>query len=155
MEIQKLYVLAGVPGSGKSTWVKENPWLDQAAYVSSDKHVDAYAESQGKTYSEVFDGYIKIATNLMLKEATEARLNRKDIVWDQTSTSVSSRAKKLKMLPEYYAIAVVFPTPDRDELARRLAGRPGKTIPVHVVDSMIKNFVMPSKEEGFREIWRG
>ena len=155
MEIQKLYVLVGVPGSGQSTWVKNNPWLDRAAYISSDSHIDAYALSQGRTYNEVFKEHINDAVNLMLQDVCQARIENKDVVWDQTSTSVSSRKKKLKMLPAYYSIAVVFPTPDPDELARRLANRPGKVIPAEVVDSMIKNFVMPTKEEGFREIWRG
>jgi predicted kinase len=59
------------------------------------------------------------------------------------------------MLPEYKHIAVVFRTPDEEELARRLANRPGKEIPQEVVLNMINNFEMPTEEEGFAEIWFG
>jgi gluconate kinase len=76
-----------------------------------------------------------------------------DIIWDQTSTSVKARARKFNMLPDYDHIAVVFKTPESDELAQRLASRPGKNIPDHVIRSMIDNFEMPTEEEGFKEIW--
>jgi gluconate kinase len=57
------------------------------------------------------------------------------------------------MLPKYEHIAIVFKTPDTEELARRLASRPGKNIPDHVMRSMIENFDMPTEDEGFTEIW--
>jgi len=57
------------------------------------------------------------------------------------------------MLPDYYAIAVVFRTPDAEELQRRLDSRPGKTIPPEVIADMIDNFEMPTEQEGFKEIW--
>jgi gluconate kinase len=47
----------------------------------------------------------------------------------------------------------VFKTPEADELKRRLESRPGKSIPDHVIKSMIDNFEMPTEEEGFKEIW--
>jgi gluconate kinase len=56
------------------------------------------------------------------------------------------------MLPKYEHVAVVFPTPESDELARRLAGRAGKHIPQHVMDRMIGDFEMPTLAEGFTEI---
>ena len=37
----KLYMLIGVPGSGKTTWAKEQ-MLD-CAYISTDKYVEEYA----------------------------------------------------------------------------------------------------------------
>jgi hypothetical protein len=77
---------------------------------------------------------------------------KQDIIWDQTSTTVLSRAKKFRMLPEYDHIAVVMKTPDEIELARRLSSRPGKIIPEEVVLSMINNFEMPTLDEGFKEI---
>ena len=51
----KMYVLVGVPGSGKSTWVKSQDWAAECAYISTDGFVDEYAASVNKTYSEVFD----------------------------------------------------------------------------------------------------
>jgi hypothetical protein len=58
------------------------------------------------------------------------------------------------MLPEYYAIAVVFRIPEPQELQKRLANRPGKVIPLEVLDDMIAKWQEPTEEEGFNEIWR-
>jgi gluconate kinase len=57
------------------------------------------------------------------------------------------------MLRDYEHIAVVFKTPERDELDARLASRPGKNIPQEVVSSMISTFELPTKEEGYKEVW--
>ena len=89
----------------------------------------------------------------MAEKVVHAREAGKDIIWDQTSTTVKTRARKFNMLPDYEHIAVVFKTPEADELALRLASRPGKHIPDHVMRSMIDHFEMPDEEEGFREIW--
>ena len=149
----KLYVLIGVPGSGKSTWVKSQDWDSDCAYISTDIHVESYANSVGKTYSEVFDEYMSTAVELMVQDVISARTAGKDIIWDQTSTSIKSRKRKFNMLPDYHAIAVVFRTPEKEELARRLASRPGKEIPDYVMRSMISSWDEPTEDEGFAEIW--
>ena len=151
--MNKLYVLVGVPGSGKSTWVANQRWANECAYVSTDMHVEAYAKEQGKTYSEVFDEYMPKAIKLMAEQVNQARKEGKDVVWDQTSTTVASRKKKFKMLPDYEAIAVVFKTPDDEELRRRLKSRPGKHIPQRVIYQMKEHWQTPTLEEGFKEIW--
>jgi predicted kinase len=149
----KCYQLVGVPGSGKSTWVANQEWKDNCYYISTDKHVEAYAEAHGKTYSEVFNDYMPTAVENMIEEVIRARDGGMDIIWDQTSTTIASRVKKFRMLPDYDHIAVVFETPDRIELKRRLASRPGKVIPEVVVEGMLASFEMPTEEEGFAQIW--
>jgi len=151
--MSKCYQLIGVPGSGKSTWVKNQDWSKDCAYISTDTWVELYAKEQGKTYSEVFDEYMPKAVNIMTEHVKLAREAGKDIIWDQTSTTVKSRTRKFNMLPDYEHIAVVFKCPEADELVRRLASRPGKLIPVDIIENMIKNFEVPSEEEGFKEIW--
>jgi len=154
----KCYQLVGVPGSGKSTWYKSQTWLgkdkENHRYVSTDEHVEGYARDQGKTYSEVFEEYMPTAVKQMMVNVNFAAAQDLDIVWDQTSTTLSSRERKFNALPNYEHIAIVFKTPDLDELKKRLASRPGKEIPWAVVQGMIDNFVMPTEEEGFTEIWR-
>jgi predicted kinase len=156
----KCYQLIGVPGSGKSTWYKNQDWLGEDKkdhkYVSTDQHVEGYAQDQGKTYSEVFEEYMPTAVRQMMVNVNMAAAFQLDIVWDQTSTTLASRARKFNALPpstNYEHIAVVFRTPDRDELDVRLSGRPGKHIPKNVIDSMIANWEEPTLEEGFKEIW--
>jgi hypothetical protein len=123
-------------------------------YVSTDHHVIVYAKQQGKTYSEVFKEFMPRAVELMAQEVVDARTAGRDVIWDQTSTTIASRARKFNMLPDYYHIAVVFPTPAIEVLKERLASRPGKEIPWEVVQGMIDNFEYPTNDEGFKEIWR-
>jgi predicted kinase len=148
----KCYQLIGVPGSGKSTWVDKQAWAFSCAIVSTDKWVEIYAREVGRTYSEVFTDFMPTAVELMVKEVVAASEMKRDIIWDQTSTTIASRKKKFRMLPDYEHIAIVFKTPEHKELVRRLFSRPGKDIPDHVIASMIASWEEPTEEEGFKEI---
>ena len=148
----KCYQLIGVPGAGKSTWIKSQDWAKDLPVISTDNFVEAYAKEQDKTYNEVFKDYMPIAVKLMANQALICQANNLDVIWDQTSTTWASRKRKFNTLPKYEHIAVVFATPEPDELARRLASRPGKNIPKHVMDQMINGFEMPTLDEGFTEI---
>jgi len=149
----KCYQMIGVPGSGKSTWIRNQDWALGLTVISTDAFVEAYAATQGQTYNEVFKDYMPRAVDLMAEQVIFARNHGHSVIWDQTSTTVASRRKKFRMLPDYEHIAVVFGTPEPVELARRLADRPGKSIPDHVMLSMLQNLKEPTLEEGFQEIW--
>ena len=149
----KCYQLIGVPGAGKSTWVAAQEWAVECSHVSTDMWVEMEAERLGLTYSEVFKDYMPKAVKLMAHNVELAREMERDIIWDQTSTTLASRTRKFNMLPKYEHIAVVFRTPARDELDVRLSRRAGKHIPKNVVDSMIAGWEEPTEEEGFKEIW--
>jgi predicted kinase len=147
------YQLIGVPGSGKSTWAASQGWDDPYVVISTDNYVEMFASEMGKTYNDVFSEVMTEAVSRMCIDVRQACEDGVDIIWDQTSTTVKSRKRKFNMLPNYKHIAVVFAIPEPAELARRLASRPGKSIPWEVVDSMITGFAMPTKEEGFTAIW--
>ena len=150
----RCYQMIGVPGSGKTTWIKSQDWVRNCVVVSTDDFVEDYARECGSTYDEVFDDYMPTAVKLMAEQVVRARDAGRDIIWDQTSVSEKSRRKKFSMLPDYEHIAVVFDIPEPEELDRRLNSRPGKTIPWNIMQGMIKHFEMPTEEEGFSEIWR-
>jgi len=149
----KCYQLIGVPGSGKSTWIRNQIWALGLTIVSTDAFVEDYARAQGRTYSQVFEDYMPTAIDLMVQQVVFAQQHGHTVIWDQTSTTAASRRKKFRMLPDYQHIAVVFKTPDLEELSRRLASRPGKIIPEEIVKDMIDRFEMPTLAEGFQEIW--
>lgn len=148
----KAYILVGVPGAGKSTWVKTQTLTSDYKYISTDRIVERYAAHVKKTYTEVFGLFMPRAVEEMVRQVNNAKKKGKDIIWDQTSTTIASRARKFRMLPDYEMIAVVFPTPEQEELEKRLASRPGKEIPKNVVDDMIKNWEDPSEQEGFDKV---
>jgi predicted kinase len=146
-------MLIGVPGSGKSTWIQHQDWFQNCAYISSDMHIENYAKEMNKTYSEVFKEYISTASSMMIEDVVSAREFKKDIIWDQTNVTRSSRAKKIRMLPGYRKVAIFFRTPDEEELNSRLRSRKGKHIPKKSMNQMIKWLELPTREEGFDEIW--
>jgi predicted kinase len=154
--MNKCYQLVGVPCAGKSTWIKNQIWALGLTVVGTDMYVEMEAHRQGKTYTEVFEDYMPIAVRLMANHALTCQANRLDFIWDQTSTTVKSRARKFNtLLPSQYEhIAVVFKVPEMDELKSRLANRPGKEGPWEVVQGMIDNWEEPTLGEGFKEIWR-
>jgi predicted kinase len=152
--LPKCYQLIGVSGSGKTTWVSNQYWIEDCVLVSTDMFVEKFARRLGCTYSEVFTIAMPRAIRLMMKRVRRAEKEGKDIVWDQTSTTMLSRKRKFNSLPTYDHIAVIFKTPNPSELARRLYNRPGKHIPKKVINSMIRNWEDPLLAEGFKEIWR-
>jgi predicted kinase len=146
-----IYMLIGVPASGKSTWVEK--YTGNALVISSDNLIETYAAEQGKTYNEVFKGQIKLATKLALEHAEEAFAAGQDVIWDQTNLTKKSRASKLSMVPpHYHKTAVFFATPLEAEWQRRLNSRPGKSIPAHILDSMVEMLEMPDHTEGWNII---
>jgi len=153
----KIYVLIGLPGSGKSTW--RNKLLSSTdedfAIVSSDDFIDSMAEKEGKTYTEVFDKYIGAASKHIKDEFKKAVAQNKSIIYDRTNMSQKSRRGILAQLPKYYEkIAVDFQVSD-GELKRRLEAREeetGKGIPAHVIKSMSSSYNAPTKAEGFDRV---
>ena len=146
-----MYMLIGVPASGKTTWVEKNK--GDALVISSDNLIEAYAADHGMTYNEVFKEQIKIATKLALEHAEAAFAANQDVILDQTNITKKSRASKLAMVPEHYRkIAVFFATPLEEEWQRRLNSRQGKSIPAHILDSMVEMLEMPELDEGWHII---
>lgn len=144
-----LYMMIGVPGSGKTTWIKNNK--HNAVVLSTDDYIERVAEKQGKTYSEVFKDAIGPATDQMEKDLIQAIRNERDIIWDQTNLTAKTRKGKLSRMPKNYRkVAVYFSVPQ--DLRDRLASRPGKVIPEPVIISMINQLQPPTKEEGFDEV---
>jgi tRNA uridine 5-carbamoylmethylation protein Kti12 len=158
--MSKLIVLVGLPGSGKSTYLKSylknERWRfppDTFVY-STDIYIEAEAASEGKTYDECFKECIKNASSVMDHSLKFSIENDKHVIWDQTNmTSKKRRSIVAKFPVSYYRMCycIVPPrsTEEWNELDKRLSSRPGKTIPDHVVRSMFNSYEEPELEEGF------
>ena len=149
-----LYMLMGIPGSGKSAFREKQFSGDYAEHISTDDVIQKIATLFDLTYDDCFQDCFKFAEAQILSQITKAINKNRLIVWDQTNLTRKSREKKLALFKDssYKRIIYVFPTPDPEELKRRLYKRPGKTIPPKILQSMIKSFEYPVLEEGFDEI---
>lgn len=147
-----LYMMVGLSGSGKSTWIKEN--INTAFIYSTDKYIEDKATSLGSSYSDIFKDTYKEAEEYMNGQLEKSIYMYRDVVWDQTNLTVKSRASKLSKFPQdYKKICVLFDNFDVDFLYDRMVEkRPEKIIPYHVLVNMAKSFQMPTLEEGFDEI---
>jgi predicted kinase len=142
--------LVGLPGTGKSTWVREN--YPDATIISSDNIIEKIAEETNSTYNAVFRTHMKEADKQTFSEFAQAvNDDVETIVVDRTNMSTNSRNRFLSKIDinEHHLMAVVFCAPEKSEWDRRLDGRLGKTIPWEVIERMADSFEMPSKEEGF------
>jgi predicted kinase len=158
VNMPSLYMLVGVPGSGKSTWLNhqfERGFFhdDTHKVISTDNIIEHQAKALGKTYDDVFQDTIKEAQKMADERARKYFEQGFHVIWDQTNTTIKTRAKKLRMVPEGYAkFAVWFDTPEIAELSRRLKNRPGKTIPDHIVSNMMIGLEPPTLNEGFANV---
>lgn len=139
-------ILIGLPGSGKSTYAKEElESSSNSVYLSSDKiREELYGnESVQGNPVEVF--------TLMQSRAVEALKNGKDVFYDATNLTRKDRAGILVSTPRYvYKRATVVFAPyemciERDAARERSVGK-------EIIDKMIRRFQPPFYDEGFDRI---
>lgn len=155
-----VFMMVGLPGSGKSTFVNSffqneinNP-VNKDCYISTDAYIEERAKALNKTYSEVFQEFIDEATNHCEKMILSGISLKKNLIIDQTNLTAKIRRYKLKLgFASYYKIAIVVETPKYEEHHKRLISRPGKSIPGEVMKRMMNNFEFPTFSEGWDEVW--
>lgn len=141
----KITVLVGIPGSGKSTWVKES-YDGNGEVLSSDAiREELYGDEaiQGNP-SEVFDELY-----YRMEECLKRDL---DVVIDATSIGKRERYTTIKMAKQYNAEleAIVFKTPIAVCIRRN--DERVRTVPDYAMDHMIRKFEDPTIAEGFDAI---
>ena len=155
MKQKNLYLLAGVPGSGKSTWLKQHA-PDNSIVISRDQ-IRFSLLQDGEDYfaheSEVFFEFIN-----QINDALENEYSDVPIFVDATHLTKASRAKLLKHLfKEDIAILSIywFDTPlkicfERNDQRSGLAKVPKKVINLHFLitldtGKLKKGFILPAK----------
>lgn len=125
-----IYLMIGVPASGKTTWAKEKlKKLDNAIYIGSDSiRLELWRNEQDQqhnreTFQEVF--------NRIAKAAKE----KKNIIYDATNISRKEKENILKLLTnDYTKIGVKMSTPIKDCYKRNL--KRNRTVPEKVIGKM-------------------
>lgn len=161
----EIRVLVGLPGSGKSTYIKklqsEFDYLGiykphwKYAVISTDDLIKDLGYKFSRSYNACFRDLIDLAGKLVKIQFRYALEDGFNIMYDQTNLTTEKRHSILSQVPDgYRKIAVVF-DPPFDILKDRLAKREkdtGKTISLNIVEDMQKRFVYPTLQEGFDEI---
>jgi predicted kinase len=150
-------LLIGIPGSGKSTWIKQSELkFDFVAIISTDDIIDALAIESACTYSEMWKQVkFRDIQQQMFAKMQNAIAMEQSIIVDRTNIDRKARNKILcKLPPHYHRLGAVF-TCDLVELDRRLrerAEKTGKYIDPVVVQDMLNRYEEPTTDE-FDEIF--
>jgi len=146
--------LIGIPTSGKSTF-SNNPKYKEYVRVSSDDILQEIAKERQQSYNTVFKGNIRFAQIAMMKVLRKAIESDKSILWDQTNLTKKQRREKMKHIPSHYKKTAVYFVVPLETALKRNTQRPGKVIPPDILERMIKEYELPTMEEGFDEIIKG
>lgn len=140
-----LYLMCGIPGSGKSTFAKT--YFPNATYVSRDE-VRYSMVTEDKEYFSKEDQVFSTFVNKINEGLGESV----DVIADATHLNPQSRAKlfsKLKINKNYtQVVAVVMRTPLNVCLERNENRRGTRAyVPPSVIRRMYNSFRMPTTEE--------
>lgn len=159
--MKNVYVLTGLPASGKSTWTEK--FLKS---VPGNTHVystDNYLEDRidGVTvrdYNEAFNLFIKQAAHFVELDLEKMIGVSDHIILDQTNLSVKKRKSQIEKIKKlcngdccFAAICFVPPRNNEewDILESRLNSRVGKDIPKHIINNMVSSYQEPTIDEGY------
>ena len=147
-------MLVGIPTAGKSTFSNQKKYKDYIR-VSSDDILQEVAKERQQSYNTVFKANIRFAQIAMMKVLRKAIEDGKNIIIDQTNLTKKSRREKLKLIPPHYKKTAVYFIVDLKTALKRNTQRPGKVIPPEILERMIKEYELPTNEEGFSQVIRG
>ena len=152
MKQKKVFLLAGPPGCGKSTWVRTNltvgsEWIsrDNVRFAIIKDDEDYFAHED-----EVFDTFINYINQ------TLENPNIDQIFIDATHLSRRSRRKttsRIRMANVEELNCICFTTPKAVCHARNNLREGRSKVPTSAIDNMFNAYSLPTKDEGFTHIY--
>jgi len=141
-----LYIVVGLPGSGKSTYATNFIKDKDIEYLSSDELRAKFGsgETDQTCTNQVF-GHIKRKVDEFLKDG-------KNVLVDATNVNRKERSHYINTAKKYgtKVVAIVFKM-DRQGLIDRNKKRGeqgGRVVPTFVIDKMLAKYEEPSYSEG-------
>ena len=145
--MKKLYVMCGVPGSGKSTWLRSH--VQDERIVSR----DAIRFSLLKPTDEYFAHEAEVE-ELFYNSIREKLREYDEVYVDATHLTPRSRAKVMRCANrrETQVIALVL-SASLTKCLEQNAQRTGRAlVPQNTIKQMFYSFIKPTVKEGFSEI---
>lgn len=141
--MNKLFMLVGLPASGKTTCGKRLAEVEDALIVSSDEiRKELLGDQNDQTKNEEIFKEVESRIINGLKE--------KNVIYDATNINYKRRMAFLQKIKDVEKIALLIATP-YDECIERNNKRERK-VPEDVIKRMYYNFYIPQYYEGFDEI---
>jgi predicted kinase len=146
--------LIGLPGCGKTTYIKEkrkiNKHFSKYSICSTDGYIETMAAINGKKYNDVFEELYPDAEKNFFEKINYCIENNISMFIDRTNCSAEDRKQILNKIPSHYKKrAIIFHIP-HDELKKRLHNRhetTGKLIPEDALQKIIDKYEHPTSLE--------
>lgn len=142
MKTPSLYIMCGLPCSGKSTFAKS---ISGFKVLSSDDYIEQRAKELQKTYNDVFNETIQPANKAFFLDVFTEAKKENDIIIDRTNLEKSTRQKFIKIFQHHDPVIFYFDIPI--QIIKKRNNRPGKFISDEILDSMLKRLQPPMEDE--------
>ena len=144
-----LYLMCGVPGAGKSTFLKKI--VDENSVIVSRDEIRFSIVKPDEDYFSHEDEVLDI----FWKHINEALAAGKDVFVDQTSLTIKARKLLLRHVKGYTYANIIWINEDENTCLERNEMRKGTRayVPRSVIRRMYRQFIEPSLSEGFDYIF--
>lgn len=146
----EIILMVGLPGCGKSTYIKRN--LSNYYIISRDDLIEKYGvgENYRRKWNYIHSSKERLeeVDKILEKKINSAIKEKRNIVIDMTNLSKKGRRRILSKVrnKSYKKTAVLFSTSKEDSF-KQAQQRKGKEISLSVYDMMIKKFTFPLFDE--------
>lgn len=139
----EVILMAGLPGTGKDTWIRENcPDLPMISLdeIRRERKISP-TDSQGKV------------AEIAREQAKELLRKKQPFVWNATNVSPTVRRRQMDLFTRYHAaVRIVFLETAWEEQLRRNGTREA-AVPEQVICRMLEELVPPEGKEAHRVEW--
>ena len=141
-----LYLMCGVPGAGKSTFLKNHIKKENSIIISRDKIRFSIVKPDEEYFSNE-----KEVVKIFWEQINKALAENKNVFVDQTSLTPRSRKWLLQHITGYEHASVIWIDENLETCLKRNEERRGTRsyVPENTIHIMYNQFVEPSLDEGF------